>query len=70
MRNYSNAERLLAVTGFTPLLVNLESMIAKPSAGRGRINCVAWKVENAIYYFIHRDEILLQTEERAAAAGT
>ncbi len=26
VRNYSNAERMLAATGFTPLLVNLERM--------------------------------------------
>ncbi len=33
VRDYSNAERTLAATGFTPLLVNLESMTSKPNVG-------------------------------------
>ncbi len=34
-RDFSNAERMLAATGFTPLLVNLESMTSKLNAGGG-----------------------------------
>ncbi len=33
VRDYSSTERVLAATGFTPLLVNLESTTAKPKAG-------------------------------------
>ncbi len=33
VREYSSCERMLAATGFTPLLVNLESMTSKPNAG-------------------------------------
>ncbi len=33
VRDYSNAERMLTATGFTPLLVNLASMTSKPNAG-------------------------------------
>ncbi len=33
VRDYSNAERMLAATGLTPLWVNLESMTSKPNAG-------------------------------------
>ncbi len=39
--NYSNAERMLTSTGFTPLLVNLESMTSKPNAGGGSKNGVS-----------------------------
>ncbi len=35
LRDYSNAEHFLAATGFTPLLVNLESITTKPNAGVG-----------------------------------
>ncbi len=35
VRDYLNAERMLTATGFTPLLVNLESMTAKLNAGGG-----------------------------------
>ncbi len=38
-------------TGFIPLLLNLESMIAKPKTGGGSKNCVLWKVEKAVHYF-------------------
>ncbi len=34
VRDYWDAERMLAATGFTPLFVNLESMTAKPKAVR------------------------------------
>ncbi len=47
VQGYSNAERMLMATGFTPLLVNLESMTSKPNAGGGRKGCVTWKVEKA-----------------------
>ncbi len=56
-RDYSNAERMLATPGFTRLLVNLESMIAKLEAGVGCKNCVAWKIVKAVDYFDHTDKI-------------
>ncbi len=37
---------------FTSLLVNLESMTAKPGAGGSSKNRVAWKVEKAVHYFV------------------
>ncbi len=55
--NYSNAEHMLAATGFAPLLVNLESMTSKPSAGGGSKTCVAWKVEKAVHNFVHADKV-------------
>ncbi len=54
VRAYSNAERMLATTGLTPLLVNLQSMTSKPNAGGGS---VAWKVEKAVHYFVHADKV-------------
>ncbi len=33
VRDYSNAERMLAATGFTSLLLNLENITAKPRTG-------------------------------------
>ncbi len=47
---------MLAATGFTPLLVNLESMTSKPNASGGSKDCVAWKVEKAMHYFVHADK--------------
>ncbi len=47
---------MLAATGFTPLLVNLESMTSNPNAGGGSKNRVAWKVEKAAHYFSHADK--------------
>ncbi len=55
--DYSNAERMLAVTSTTPLLVNLQRMTSKPNAGRGSNNCVTWKVEEAVHYFVHADKV-------------
>ncbi len=55
--DYSNAERVLAAMGVTPLLVNLESMTSKPSAGGGSKDCIAWKVEKAVHYFVHADKV-------------
>ncbi len=51
---------MLAATGFVPLLVNLKSMTAKPKADGGSKNCVAWKVEKAVHYFVHRVLLVLQ----------
>ncbi len=50
-------ERMLETPGFTPLLVHLESMTAKPTAVGGSKTCVAWKVEKAAHYFVHTDKI-------------
>ncbi len=57
VRDYSNAERMFAAVGFTPLLVTLESMTSKPNACGGSIDCVAWKVEEAVHYFVHTDKV-------------
>ncbi len=53
MRDFSNAERMLAATGPTPLLVNLESRTSKPNTGGGSQNCVTWKAEEAVHNFVH-----------------
>ncbi len=53
IRDYSNAERMLAATSLTPLLVNLQSMTSKPNAGRGSKSCVTWKVEEAVHNVVH-----------------
>ncbi len=50
--SHSNAEYMLTATGFKPLLVNLESMTSKPNASWDSNNCIAWKVENAVHYFV------------------
>ncbi len=42
VRDYSNAERMLATAGLTPLLVNLQSMTSKPNAGGDSKDCVTW----------------------------
>ncbi len=54
--DHSNAERMLMVTGFTPLLVNLESMTLKPNAGGSSKDCVAWKVKKAVH-FVHANKV-------------
>ncbi len=71
VRNYSNTERILATPGLTPLSVNLESMTAKPKAGGGRKNCVAWKVVKAVYHCVHTAHrgFFYRLGRRAAAAG-
>ncbi len=48
---------MLAATGFTLLLVNLESMIARPKTGGGSKYCVTWKVETAEHYFVHTVQV-------------
>ncbi len=55
--DYSNTERMLTTSGSTTLLVNLESMTSKPNASGGSKNCVAWKVEKAVHYFVHADKV-------------
>ncbi len=69
VRDYLNAERMLAATGFTPLLVNLESMTSKPNAGGGSKDCVAWKVVMASHYFVHADKVTTDLGKMAAVAG-
>ncbi len=56
--DYSDAERMLATTSLTPLLVNLQSMTSKPNAGRGSKDCVTWKVEEAVHNFVHADKVI------------
>ncbi len=46
-----------AAMGFTSLLVNIESMTLKSKAGGGTKNCIAWKVEKAVHYFVHSGEV-------------
>ncbi len=55
--DYSNAERMLAATGLTPLLVNLESMTSKPNAGGVSKDCVIWKVQEAVHNVVHADKV-------------
>ncbi len=57
VRDHSNAERMLTATGFTPLLVNIESMTSKSNAGGGSKDCIAWKVEKAVHYFLSADMV-------------
>ncbi len=52
---------MLAATGFTPLLVNIESGTAKPRAGGGSKNCVTWKVEKAVYYTVHINNVIVDS---------
>ncbi len=44
---------MLAVTGLTPLLVNLERMTANPKADGGRKNGVAMIFEMTVHSFAH-----------------
>ncbi len=57
IRDYSNAERKLAVTGLTPLLVNLESMTSKLNASGGSKDRVTWKFEEVVHTFVHADKV-------------
>ncbi len=45
-------ERMLAATGFIPLLVNLQNMTAKPRAGGGSKSCVAMIFRVNVRYFV------------------
>ncbi len=47
---------MLAATGFSSLLVVLESITTKPNVGGGSKDCVAWTVEKAVYSFEHADK--------------
>ncbi len=47
---------MLAATGFTPLLVNLESVTSKRSAGGSSKDCVEWKVKKAVHYFVQESD--------------
>ncbi len=49
---------MLVATGFTPLLVNFESGTAKPRVGEGSKNYVTWKVEKAVHYTVHTDNVI------------
>ncbi len=57
VQDYSNAERMLAATGFAPLMVNLKSMTTKPNVGGDSKNCVAWKVQKAVHYVVHTGKV-------------
>ncbi len=57
VRDYSNAERMLAAMGLTALLVNLQRMTSKPNAGGGSKDRVTWKVEEAVHNFVHADKV-------------
>ncbi len=61
-RDYSNTERILAATGFTPLLVDLERKTAKPRArtaacGNSRRPCII------LYIQIRSPRNLFRTRE-------
>ncbi len=62
------AECIMTATGFTPLLMNLESMTSKHNAGEGSKDCVAWPCIT-LYMQIKSPQILLQNRKIAAAAG-
>ncbi len=56
--DYSNAERMLAATSLTLLLVNLESIMnSKPDACGGSKDCVTWKAEEAVHNFVHTEKV-------------
>ncbi len=55
--DYLDAERMLATTSLTPLLVNLQNMTSKPNAGGGSEYSVTWKVEEAVHNFVHADKV-------------
>ncbi len=57
IRDYSNAESVLAATGFTPLLVSFESMTSKPNAGGAAKTVSHGKLRRSPW-------ILLRTRER------
>ncbi len=57
VRDNTNAERMLTATGFTPLLVDLESMTSKPNAGGSSKGRVTWKVEEAVHNFVHANKV-------------
>ncbi len=48
---------MLTANTFTPQLVNLESLTAKPRSGGGSRNCAASKVEEAVHYVVHIDKV-------------
>ncbi len=52
---------MLTATGFTPLLVNLESTTSKPNSGGDSKNCVELKVEKAVHYFVHTDKVAMDS---------
>ncbi len=51
VRDFSNAERI--ATGSSPLLVNLGSTTSKSNVDGGSKDCMAWKAEKAVHYFVH-----------------
>ncbi len=70
VRDYSNAERMLAATSLTPLLLNLQSMTSKPNAGgaaktashgRSMRPCII------LYMQISSARILLRTRENSCS---
>ncbi len=48
---------MMQAMDLTPLLVELESMTAKPRAGGDSKNYGAWKIEKAMHCFVHTDEV-------------
>ncbi len=57
VRDYSNAERMLAATSLTPLLMSLQSMTSKLNAGEGGKDCVKGKVVEAVHNCVHADKV-------------
>ncbi len=52
---------MLTATGFTLLLVNLESTTSKPNADGDSKNCVEWKVEKAAHYVVHTNKVAMDS---------
>ncbi len=55
--DFSDAERMLATTSLTSLLLNFQSMTSKPNAGGGSSDCVTWKVEEPVRNVVHADKV-------------
>ncbi len=67
---YLDAERMLATTSLTPLLVNLQTMTSKANACGGSKDCVTWKVEEVVhnvYMQIRPSRILLRVRENSCS---
>ncbi len=48
---------MLTAMGYTPLLVNRESMTSKPNAGGGSKDYFTWKVEETVHNFVRTEKV-------------
>ncbi len=76
VRDYSDAERMLATTSLTPLLVNIQSMTSKTNAAKAASHGKSRRPCNILYMQIRSPRILLRIREnscsrwRAVSYGT